>query len=119
MTSGARNKKFHDISILTQVRLAISQIRVRPRPTLKAVRSGSDRQHHLADVRAGLEMGVGGGGFPTGGDAAASHRVHDDDKHVAFSTTDQAPGPGEAHVYRVSATQQGVVFGGYTIVLMG
>jgi hypothetical protein len=60
-----------------------------------------------------------GGGFPTGGDAAASHRVHGDDKHVAFSTTDQAPGPGEAHVYRVSATQQGVVFGGYTIVLMG
>jgi hypothetical protein len=45
--------------------------------------------------------------------------VHGDDKHVAFSTTDQAPGPGEAHVYRVSATQQGVVFGGYTIVLMG
>jgi hypothetical protein len=60
-----------------------------------------------------------GGGFPTGGDAAASHRVHGDDKHVAFSTTDQGPGPGEAHVYRVSATQQGVVFGGYTIVLMG
>ena len=60
-----------------------------------------------------------GGGFPTGGDAAASHRVHGDDKHVAFSTTDQAPSPGEAHVYRVSATQQGVVFGGYTIVLMG
>ncbi|HEY1415955.1 MAG TPA: hypothetical protein VGF42_08730 [Caulobacteraceae bacterium] len=60
-----------------------------------------------------------GGGFPTGGDAAASHRVHGDDKQVAFSTTDQAPGPGEAHVYRVSATQQGVVFGGYTIVLMG
>jgi hypothetical protein len=44
MTSGARSKKFHDIGILTQARLAISQIRVRPRPTLKAVRSGSDRQ---------------------------------------------------------------------------
>jgi len=59
-----------------------------------------------------------GGGFPTSG-AAASHTVHGDDKHVAFSTTDQAPSPGEAHVYRVSASQQGVVFGGYTIVLMG
>ena len=44
MTSGARSKKFHDIGILTQARLAISQIRVRARPTLKAVRSGSDRQ---------------------------------------------------------------------------
>ena len=60
-----------------------------------------------------------GGGFPTRRRCGRSHRVHGDDKHVAFSTTDQAPGPGEAHVYRVSATQQGVVFGGYTIVLMG
>ena len=59
-----------------------------------------------------------GGGFPTI-TGAASHTVHGDDKHVAFSTTDQAPGPGEAHVYRVNATQEGVVFGGYTIVLLG
>jgi hypothetical protein len=54
MTSGARNKKFDDISILMQARLAISQIGVKPRPTLKAVRSGSDRQHHLADVLDGI-----------------------------------------------------------------
>ena len=59
-----------------------------------------------------------GGGF-TGGGGAASHTVHGDDKQVAFSTSDQAPGPGEAHVYRVSASQNGVVFGGYTIVVMG
>ncbi len=59
-----------------------------------------------------------GGGFPSTG-GAASHTVHGDDKHVAFSTTDQAPGPGEAHTYRVSATQAGVVVGGYTIVLQG
>jgi hypothetical protein len=59
-----------------------------------------------------------GGGFPSTG-GAASHQVHGDDKHVAFSTTDDAPGPGEAHVYRVSATQAGTVFGGYTIVLLG
>lgn len=59
-----------------------------------------------------------GGGFPTTG-GAASHTVQGDDKHVAFSTTDQAPGPGEAHVYRVNAAQGGVVFGGYTIVLLG
>lgn len=59
-----------------------------------------------------------GGGFPGEG-GAASHTVHGDDKHIAFFTTDQAPGPGEAHAYRVSATQQGVVFGGYTIVLLG
>jgi hypothetical protein len=59
-----------------------------------------------------------GGGFPSEG-GAASQTVHGDDKQVAFFTTDQAPGAGEAHVYRVSATQKGVVFGGYTIVLLG
>ena len=58
------------------------------------------------------------GGFPTTG-GGASHQVRGDDKHVAFSTTDAAPGPGEAHVYRVSASQAGSVFGGYTIVLLG
>jgi hypothetical protein len=59
-----------------------------------------------------------GGGFTTAGDAA-SHVVHGDDKHVAFNTTDDAPAPGEGHVYRVSATQDGAVFGGYTIVILG
>ena len=59
-----------------------------------------------------------GGGVPTAG-GAASQDVHGDDQHVAFSTTDNAPGPGEAHVYRVSAAQDGAVFGGYTIVIVG
>jgi hypothetical protein len=45
--------------------------------------------------------------------------VHGDDQHVAFTTTDGAPGPGEAHTYRVTATQGGALFGGYTIVLLG
>ena len=56
------------------------------------------------------------GGFPGGG--AAQH-VAGDDQHVAFTTTDAAPGPGEAHTYRVTAAQDGVVFGGYTVVLLG
>jgi hypothetical protein len=51
--------------------------------------------------------------------SAPSHTVEGDDQQVAFSTTDQAPGPGEAHVYRVSASQGGVVFGGYTVVVLG
>jgi hypothetical protein len=59
-----------------------------------------------------------GGGFPTMG-GEASQQVHGDDQHVAFNTTDDAPAPGEAHVYRVSATQDEAVFGGYTIVIMG
>jgi hypothetical protein len=58
------------------------------------------------------------GGFPTGG-GAADQQVRGDDQHVAFTTTDVAPGPGEAHSYRVSATQGSTVFGGYTIVLLG
>ena len=59
-----------------------------------------------------------GGGFSTAGDAAQQD-VEGDDQHVAFSTSDHAPGKGEAHVYRVTATQDGVVFGGYTIVVVG
>jgi hypothetical protein len=66
-----------------------------------------------------LSAGAGpGGGFPTTGGGAAQ-TVHGDDQHVAFTTTDEAPQPGEAHVYRVSAHQDGVVFGGYTVVLLG
>jgi hypothetical protein len=59
-----------------------------------------------------------GGGFPTGGGAAAQ-QVQGDDQHVAFTTTDAAPGPGEAHTYRVTASQGGTVFGGYTVVVLG
>jgi hypothetical protein len=59
-----------------------------------------------------------GGGFPTVGDAA-QHDVHGDDQLVALSTSDDPPGPGEAHVYRVSATQAGQIFGGYTVVILG
>jgi len=59
-----------------------------------------------------------GGGFPTTG-GAAQQDVEGDDQHVAFNTSDQAPGPGEGHVYRISATQDGAVFGGYTIVVLG
>ncbi len=61
---------------------------------------------------------TGGGGFPVGVGGATQH-VTGDDQHVAFSTSDQAPGAGEAHVYRVSAHQNGAVFGGYTIVILG
>jgi hypothetical protein len=59
-----------------------------------------------------------GGGFPnTGG--AAQQQVTGDNQQVALTTTDDPPGPGEAHVYRVSATQAGAVFGGYTVVILG
>ena len=59
-----------------------------------------------------------GGGVPTGG-AATSQAVTGDDQQVVFTTTDKPPGPGEAHVYRVSAAQDGQLVGGYTVVLLG
>jgi hypothetical protein len=59
-----------------------------------------------------------GGGVPTGGAATMQH-VTGDDQQVAFTSTDAPPGPGQAHVYRVSASQGGQVFGGYTVVLLG
>jgi hypothetical protein len=59
------------------------------------------------------------GGGPGGGGAAAQHEVDGDDQQVELTTGDELPGPGEAHVYRVTASQHGEVFGGYTVVLLG
>jgi hypothetical protein len=59
------------------------------------------------------------GGGTAGGTAAAQHDVNGDDQQVMLTTGDEPPGPGEAHVYRVTASQQGEVFGGYTVVLLG
>lgn len=46
-------------------------------------------------------------------------QVAGDDAQVVFATGDQAPGAGQAHVYRVTASQSGVVVGGYTVVHQG
>jgi hypothetical protein len=59
-----------------------------------------------------------GGGFSLGGLGAQQH-VTGDDQQVAFTTSDAMPAAGEAHVYRVSASQGGVLFGGYTVVILG
>ncbi|WP_417564374.1 hypothetical protein [Microbacterium sp.] len=59
----------------------------------------------------GAGAGFGGGG--------ATQLVTHDDNQVTFSTGDAPPQPGQAHVYRVTASQQGQVFGGYTVVLLG
>jgi len=69
------------------------------------------------DVLLSAPTAIGGG--PSIGGAAAQHQVVGDDKQIAFTTGDAAPAPGEAHVYRVTASQQGQVFGGYTVVLLG
>jgi hypothetical protein len=50
------------------------------------------------------------------GDAQA---VSADGQQVAVHATDADPGSGNAHVYRVSGTQDGATFGGYTVVVIG
>jgi hypothetical protein len=59
-----------------------------------------------------------GAGAPAG-PGTDQHQVTSDDQQVGFTTTDAHPAPGEAHVYRVTASQGGQVFGGYTVVLVG
>jgi len=59
-----------------------------------------------------------GGGIPTGG-SGIGHRVTGDDQVVAFTTSDNPPAAGEAHVYRVSVDQDGQTVGGYTVVMLG
>ncbi len=62
--------------------------------------------------------GVIGGGVPTGG-AAPEQEATGDDAQVAFTTSDSAPAAGEAHIYRISASQGDQLLGGYTVVLLG
>ena len=69
------------------------------------------------NVLLGTPTSVGGGPSTTG--AATTHQVVGDDQQITFTTGDALPPPGQAHVYRVTASQQGQVFGGYTIVLLG
>jgi hypothetical protein len=42
-----------------------------------------------------------------------------DGQQVAVHATDSDPGQGNAHVYRVSGHQDGSIFGGYTVVVLG
>jgi hypothetical protein len=42
-----------------------------------------------------------------------------DGQQIAVHATDADPGAGNAHVYRVSGHQDGAVFGGYTVVVLG
>lgn len=47
------------------------------------------------------------------------HTVTGDGQQVGFHATDGDPGAGNAHVYRVTGNQDGVIFGGYTIIVLG
>ena len=58
----------------------------------------------------------GGAGTGLGG---PQQTVNGDNQQLAFSTSDQPPGTGQASLYRVTAQQDGQVFGGYTVVVLG
>jgi hypothetical protein len=47
------------------------------------------------------------------------HGVTGDNQQVGFITTDGDPGAGNGHVYRVTGSQNGTTFGGYTVVIVG
>jgi len=53
------------------------------------------------------------------GTSASTHQVEGDSTHVTLHTDDDPPPPGSAHIYRVTASQEGMAFGGYTVVVMG
>jgi hypothetical protein len=59
------------------------------------------------------------GGGTLGAGAGDQHTVNTDGQQVTLTTTDAPPGPGDTHVYRVSASQGGQTFGGYTVVMLG
>lgn len=50
---------------------------------------------------------------------AAQMRVTGDGAQVVFASGDDQPPAGQAHVYRVLASQRGQLVGGYTVVLLG
>jgi hypothetical protein len=45
--------------------------------------------------------------------------VFDEGQPIAFGASDAPPTPGTAHVYRVTASQNSQVFGGYSVVILG
>ena len=79
-----------------------------------------------------LQLKTGRGVFPApaaatgtlglGLDGAApadSHQVEGDGARVTRHATNDPPPPGSAHGYRVTGSQGGTTFGGYTVVVMG
>lgn len=48
-----------------------------------------------------------------------STTANGDGSQVGFVTTDANPGAGKANVYRVTGSQGGQTFGGYTVVVLG
>jgi hypothetical protein len=54
-----------------------------------------------------------------GGGTCGQTEVTQDGTTVVLDSSDSPPPPGSAHVYRVTASQNGQTFGGYTVVIPG
>jgi hypothetical protein len=77
------------------------------------VRSGA-RGFFPAPAPATGQVSVGLAG---GGTGAGQTEVTQDGMTVVLDSSDSPPPPGSAHVYRVTASQNGQTFGGYTVVI--
>ncbi len=63
--------------------------------------------------------GLVGLGTPGGLLDQTGINVTGEDQQVALGSSDNPPTPGSAHLYRVTASQNGQVFGGYSVVVLG
>lgn len=82
-------------------------------PWLQLSTGVRDKLPAPAPATGTVGLAVGGSG------PADSHQVDGDAAQVTLHATDDPPSPGTAHVYRVTGTQAGATFGGYTVVVMG
>lgn len=53
------------------------------------------------------------------GPVASRQEVVGDNQQVAFITTDTDPGHGKANLYRIIASRNGEILGGYSVVILG
>jgi hypothetical protein len=139
IAAGQQNRAFADgPGLLLPALVAPVTLEVGPlygEPAQVAIQRAAPHEMPWLQLRTGIRGQFPGQAAPTGvalltaprpigtgagiDGGATQHEVTDDHQQVAFHTTDQPPAPGEAHLYRVTASQQGQVFGGYTIVMLG
>jgi hypothetical protein len=127
---GQRN--VHVVQAADAASLADSPLKIAVGPLFGQQATVRVNREHPANVPwLQLHTGVRGG-FPApapatgavglglgGGAPADSHQVDGDGAHVTLTATDDPPAPGSAHVYRVTGSQGGATFGGYTVIVMG
>jgi hypothetical protein len=126
---GQRN--VHVIGAAEAAALAANPPRIAVGPLFGQGATVRVQREHPANV-PWLQLKTGRGVFPApaaptgqlglgfdGGAPADSHQIEGDGAHVTLHANDDPPAPGSAHVYRVTGTQGGATFGGYTVVVLG